>query len=245
MVKKKVPNPLEQDPEALEVHLEQLEKRFDRLKSTYESFFAGVEKQMPAVQRREMNRLLVQMQQVAIGKATLRFRFATLVQRWVTYTAYWNRVMREIENGTYRRDVAKMQRHLAAAGGTLTEAQAIAMGVPVSRARAFVERQNRMLAARAPGPAKPPPRAAPASSLGIPGVSDADLHAFYAQYNEARSVVGDARPAKSLPELAQKLKPQIEKVLQEARASRAKLEVSIEGGKVRVLARPDDQASSR
>ncbi len=239
-VKKKAPNPLENDPEALEAHIEQLEKRFDRLKSTYESFFSGVEKQVPAVQRREMNRQLVQMQQVVIGKATLRFRYQSLLQRWITYTAYWNRVVREIEQGTYRRDVAKMQRHLAKSGGTMTDAEAIAMGVPGSRVRAFVDRQNRMVAARggAVAPEKRPTRGR--DDGAFPGVTPAQLQAFYDEYNKARAQVGDQRPSKSLDELAQKLRPQIEKVLSEARASRARLEVSIEGGKVRVLARPDE-----
>ena len=173
-------NPLEQDPEALDAHIEQMEKRFDRLKSTYESFFSGVEKQIPAVQRREMNRLLVQMQQVLIGKATTRFRFQSLLQRWVTYTAYWNRVSREIEQGTYRRDVAKMQRHLAKTGGTMTEAEAIAIGVPGSRVRAFVERQNRLVAARGEG-GKSADKAKPkvADAGPFPGITRTQLASFY------------------------------------------------------------------
>ena len=46
--------------------------------------------------------------------ATMRFRFQSLLQRWVLMTTYWNRTMREIEMGTYRRDLDKAHRHLAA-----------------------------------------------------------------------------------------------------------------------------------
>jgi hypothetical protein len=238
VLKKKQANPLEEEPEALEAHLELLEKRFERLKTLYESFFAGIEKQMPLVPRREMNRLIVQTQQLNIGKATLRFRFQTLLQRWVTYTAQWNRIQREIEQGTYQRDLAKVQRHLAEVGGTLTDAQALAMGVPAARVKVFVERQNRKVAEReargadaVPSAAKSVPR--PAS---IPGVTQSQLNAFYDQYNQARAQVGDLRPSKSLEDLAMRLKPQIEKVLAESRAARAKLSVSIENGKVKVVA---------
>lgn len=241
MLKKKQSNLLEEDPEAMEAHIEQLEKRFDRLKTLYESFFAGTEKQMPLVPRREMNRLIVQTQQYNIGKATLRFRFGSLLQRWVTYTAQWNRITREIEQGTYQRDLAKVQRHLAEVGGSMTEAQAKAMGIPAARVKAFVERHNRLVADReakgvAPGgTAKVVARPAP-----IPGVSVSQLREFYAEYNQARALVGDARPAKSLEELAERLRPQIEKVLSEARASRAKLSVTVENGKVKVVAAPDE-----
>jgi len=242
VLKKKQSNPLEDEPEALEAHLEQLEKRFERLKALYESFFAGIEKQMPLIPRREMNRLIVQTQQVNITKATMRFRFQTLLQRWVTYTAQWNRIQREIEQGTYQRDLARVQRHLAEVGGILTDAQAIAMGVPAARVKMFVERQNRKVAEREARGAgvvssalKPPVR-----SASIPGVTQSQLYEFYDQYNQARALVGDLRPAKPLEELALRLKPQIEKVLAEARTSRAKLSVSVENGKVKVIAAPDE-----
>ena len=242
MNKKKQGNPLEDEPEALEAHLEQLEKRFERLKTLYESFFAGIEKQMPLVPRREMNRLIVQTQQLNIGKATMRFRFQTLLQRWVTYTAQWNRIQREIEQGTHQRDLARVQRHLAEVGGKLTEAQALAMGIPGARVKVFVERQNRLVAereARGKGGVPAATRSVPREQ-SVPGVSLSAMRDFYDEYNKARARVGDTRPAKPLEELVQRLRPQIEKVLTEAKSSRAKLVVSVEGGKVRVVATPDE-----
>jgi hypothetical protein len=66
------------------------------------------------------------------------------------------------------------------------------------------------------------------------------LQSFYDDYNRARVQVGDTRPAKPLDELAERLRPQIQKVLAEANASRARLQVTIQDGKVKVLATPDD-----
>ena len=43
------------------------------------------------------------MQQIPIGNASMRFRFQTLLQRWVLMTTYWNRTLREIESGTLPR----------------------------------------------------------------------------------------------------------------------------------------------
>src|SRR5262245_58010524 len=125
-----------------------MESRLERLRGLYESFFMVVERPPPNAPRRELKRLITESQQIIICKAPLRFRLQTVMQRWVLYTAYWNRTMREIEAGTYRRDLAKAQRHLGDRGGAITEEEALALGIPANRARAFVDRQQRMLAAR-------------------------------------------------------------------------------------------------
>ncbi len=252
MAIKKV-NPLENDHEALEAHLEQLVRKFDRLRALYENYFMGIEKQAPMVARREMNRLMLETQQINIGKATQRFKFQTLNQKWVTYLAYWNRTMRAIESGTYRRDVARTQRTLAEAGADMTIEQALAMGIPTTRAKVFVERQNRMAEQRrassirnakpsssavAPVPA-PSANVAPTPDVNvIRGISDRELESFYENYRKARAATGDSRPLRGIDDLKQKLRPQIEQVLREHKVDRATLDVSIEDGKVKVRARP-------
>ncbi len=128
---------------SVESRIEEMDRKLDRLRSLYESFFMGTERTPPNVPRRELNRLMLEMQQVPIGNATIRFRFQSLLQRWVILTAYWNRTMREIESGTYRRDLAKAHRMLAKRGGVLTEEEARQLGIPSSRVKAFVERQQR------------------------------------------------------------------------------------------------------
>src|SRR5262249_45699394 len=42
-----------------------------------------------------------------IRNTGMRFKFQMLVQRLNTFQQYWQRVAREIENGTYRRDVIR------------------------------------------------------------------------------------------------------------------------------------------
>jgi hypothetical protein len=130
--------------ESIEARIGEMERKLDRLRGLYESFFMGIERAPPNVARRDMNRLILEMQQEPIGNASLRFRFQSMIQRWVLMTAYWNRTLREIESGTYRRDVARAQRHLAEKGRALTEQEAIAIGIPAGRAKAFVERQQKM-----------------------------------------------------------------------------------------------------
>lgn len=237
--------------EELDARLTEVERKLDRLRGLYESFFLGVERTPPNVPRREMNRLILELQQEVIANSSLRFRFQSVSQRWVLFTAYWNRTMREIESGTYRRDLSRAQRHLASRGGMITEQEAIALGIPVGRAKAFVERQQKMVAARLattdgaktatpsadvakPG-AEAPPRADPP---GIPGVTEADVTAFYQRYVETHTSTGDPKPPLPLAKIRERLRAQIPKVLVDRNCRRVTLEVAVEGGKVRLRAWP-------
>jgi hypothetical protein len=159
--------------EGIEARISELEMKIDRLRSMYESYFMGMERMPPNAIRRDMNRMMLEMQQVPIGNASLRFRFQALSQKWILHTTYWNRTMREIEAGTYRRDMARAQRHLAQRGGVLTEEEAIAIGIPKNRVRAFIARQqkdsdkktateSKVVAAAPAGPEAAPPSQSPA-----------------------------------------------------------------------------------
>ena len=142
----------------------------DRLRSLYESYFMGMERIPPNTPRRDMNRMMLEMQQVVIGNSSLRFRFQSLSQKWVLMMTYWNRTLREIEAGTFRRDVARTQRHLAERGGVITEEEAIALGIPKNRVKAFVARHQRITGKKATGEhrAMPSPDAQPQAPAAAP-----------------------------------------------------------------------------
>jgi hypothetical protein len=238
--------------ESIEARIGEMERKLDRLRGLYESFFMGIERAPPNVARQEMNRLILEMQQEPIGNASLRFRFQSMMQRWVLMTAYWNRTLREIESGTFRRDVARAQRHLADKGRALTEQEAIAIGIPASRARAFAERQQKMQALRegratarasspnltaAPKPATPAAPAAPAAS-SVPGVDEGAIEAVYRRYAEAHRKANDPRPALTLEKIRERLSVQIPRVLAEKNCRRVTLDVAVEDGKVKLKAWP-------
>ena len=82
--------------EAITARLEEMERKVDRLRALYETFFSGIERQPPNAPRRELNRLVLEMQQIQIRNAALRFRFQSLSQKWTLMTTYWNRTLREI-----------------------------------------------------------------------------------------------------------------------------------------------------
>jgi hypothetical protein len=230
--------------ESIEARIGEMERKLDRLRGLYESFFMGVERAPPNVARREMNRLILEMQQEPISNASLRFRFQSMIQRWVLMIAYWNRTLREIESGTFRRDIARAQRHLAEKGRALTEQEAIAIGIPANRAKAFAERQQKMQtlrdnrAGRASSPSlAAAPKPAPAAPA-IPGVDDAAIEAVYRRYAEAHRQARDPRPALTLEKIRERLSLQIPRVLAEKNCRRVTLDVAVEDGKVKLKAWP-------
>ncbi len=87
--------------------LEELEGRIERLKALYEQYFMGIEKLEPLVPRKDVDRRLVILRREQVRNTAQRFKFQTLVQRYNSFQQYWARVSREIENGTYHRDVAR------------------------------------------------------------------------------------------------------------------------------------------
>ncbi|MEA2696737.1 MAG: hypothetical protein QOI66_1008 [Myxococcales bacterium] len=242
-------------PEAIAERLSEIDRKIDRLRSLYESFFAGSERRPPNTPRRELNRLMLEMQQLQIRNAGLRFRFQTVSQRWTLFTTYWNRTMREIEAGTFRKDLAKAQRRLAQRGEPLTESEAQALGIPLSRVKAFVERQNRYLPARAESeseqtvtdarplppaaaskPTPPAPPLPPAPS--VPGMAEEEILTLQRRYNEVQAgLKTPARPI-TIEKLKDMLSQRVPEILRQHGAERVQFDVATKDGRVVLRAKP-------
>jgi hypothetical protein len=91
----------------IEVLVGELEQRVDRLRSLYEQYFMGIEKLEPLVPRKDVDRRFYVLRREQIRNTGLRFKFNMVVQRYNTYQQYWQRILREIEAGTYKRDLRK------------------------------------------------------------------------------------------------------------------------------------------
>jgi hypothetical protein len=96
--------------------LDELTSKIERLRVLYEQYFLGIEKIEPQTPRREVQRKMLDLQQLQLRNTALRYRFNMLNQKFGVYTTYWNRTLRAIENGTYYRDVARVGRIAAQSG---------------------------------------------------------------------------------------------------------------------------------
>jgi hypothetical protein len=86
----------------------QIEDMIKRLKAQYDLFFSGARKIPPIEDRKRLDVLIRETTKNRIRDNGQRFRFNTLVSRYVQYQELWNRQMREREEGPldYRRRAA-------------------------------------------------------------------------------------------------------------------------------------------
>jgi hypothetical protein len=99
--------------EELDIALEELELRVERLRALYEQYFLGFEKIEPSVARKDVDRRIYVLRREKIRNTGKRFKLQTIIQRYNTFQMYWQRICREIENGTYRRHLLRAERQLA------------------------------------------------------------------------------------------------------------------------------------
>jgi hypothetical protein len=96
----------------VEAWIGDLEIRLERLRALYDQYFMGIEKLEPTVARTEVDKRIDAIRREPIRNTALKFRFQTLVARYQTYQQLWGRICRQIEEGTYRRDVVRAKTRL-------------------------------------------------------------------------------------------------------------------------------------
>jgi hypothetical protein len=96
----------------IDQELDELEIRLERLRSLYEQYFLGLEKIEPAVVRKDVDRRIWILRREKFRNTAKRFKFQTIIQRYNTYQQYWQRICREIENGTYKRHLLRAEKRL-------------------------------------------------------------------------------------------------------------------------------------
>ncbi|MFO8073843.1 MAG: MXAN_5187 C-terminal domain-containing protein [Polyangia bacterium] len=97
-------------PQEQEQLVEDLEQSLDRLQALYNQYFMGIEKIEPLVQRKAVERKIQALRREQVRNTAVRFRMQTQIQKFNTQSTYWRRICRQIEEGTYQRDVARAQR---------------------------------------------------------------------------------------------------------------------------------------
>jgi hypothetical protein len=102
-------------PKEFEIMLSDSEVQLSRIKHLYEQWFQGIERIEPQIPRKQFDRALHELRKEIPRNTALRFRFQTLIQRYTTLQTYWRRVGRQIEEGTYRRDLLRARRRREAA----------------------------------------------------------------------------------------------------------------------------------
>lgn len=88
-----------------------LAAQLENLRKLYEQYFLGLIREEPAKLRAEVQALVNKHFGTPIQNASLKFQLQQCVSRYNTYSTYWDRILREMEEGTYKRDVFKTNLH--------------------------------------------------------------------------------------------------------------------------------------
>jgi hypothetical protein len=120
------------EPTEIEKLVGELELSVDRVRSLYEQYFMGIEKLEPTVPRKDVDRRIHILRKEQIRNTAQRFRFQMIIQRYNTYQTHWQRICREIENGTYKRHVIRAQQRFGEAGAK--QRRRDSLGPPPSQA---------------------------------------------------------------------------------------------------------------
>jgi hypothetical protein len=234
--------------------LDDLEEDIELLKVAYERYFNGVDRIPPI---REHDAVKLHMRNALrqrSGSTAVRFRLQNLKARLISYEQYWTRILRQIEQGTYRRVLAESKRREFELQRQKLEDDAQAAQ---SGARSMIEHDHEVeqsgirikldrvaeAEARAKSEAQSPARARPAALP--PGVDAKEARELFKRFVAAKKAVGESVDGLTYGRLVEKLAREVPK-LREKHGESIRFEVATVDGKVRLRARKgaSDQKAS-
>lgn len=101
------PNTSLQASEDTDKLLDQMDAELAELKARYDQYFLGLERFEPNKDRDSLKLRLVKVKSSYIRNTAVRFRAQAIYAKYLSYERMWMRIAREMEEGTYRRDLFK------------------------------------------------------------------------------------------------------------------------------------------
>lgn len=181
--------------------LEQLDVGIEQLRVAYEKYFMGVDRIAPQPLHDKIRRMLRDCEAAHPRQTALRFRLNSLRARFVSYRHYWTRVQSQIENGTYRRHLQRLERSqrrdaaLAAANQPVPSAAASGDGpddldAMLDAAIGLEETVNETQSA-APPPVSKRKTTPPPPPATVPGMDPRKVRALYRELVAAKKAAGE------------------------------------------------------
>jgi len=195
------------------------------LKVAYDRYFVGVDNMPPVRKHEAVTRLLREFLRRPPMRTVQKFRFNTLKGRLHTYEQYWNRIMRQIEQGTYKRLLSESRRREYEMRASRAAERKAAKGVGGERASGEEDAAVPRARARTSTEAVLPP-----------GMSSADARDLYKNFVKAKRAAGEATDGMSYGALLRKISRAAPN-LQKKHGGDVRFEVSTNGGKVTLRAK--------
>ena len=87
--------------------IDEIDEALTNLQVLYEKYFLGIDRRPPDQERKRVSSTLRAMRNTTVRNTALKFRVNTLFAKLISFERMWDRTLREIEEGTYKRDVFK------------------------------------------------------------------------------------------------------------------------------------------
>jgi hypothetical protein len=204
-----------------------LEARLNELRVAFEKYFAGVEKMEPARLRDEVQRMVRKVGTFHITNTGLKFKRDSIIAQFNTLTQHWNRILKQIEDGTYQRDIFKMRLKDKERG-------TFAMPGPGGRAAAGGPAGPDEKAA---GPGQTPPAKPAAAGKSAPQ-EPGEYDSVYKSLVATKKRLGEPTENISYNALEWSLKKQADAIKKKFNASRVDFTVEVKDGKPVIKAVP-------
>ncbi len=232
----------QRDDRPFREQLDDLEESIEMLKVAYERYFNGVDKIPPRREHDKIDRRVRMMMREVPRTTAMRFRFNSLKARLVTYNQYWTRILRQIENGTFKRLMSEQARRDRE---SKMNAEAARDKLRREMERAAAEEPGdgaEQPAAGAPGRpaaggARRRPTTGPQKPATLPdGMSAGEARQLFKQFVQAKKAAGESTTGITYGALVKKLAREVPK-LKQKHGSKVSFEVTTVDGKVRLRAR--------
>jgi hypothetical protein len=245
--------------------LDDLEKQAESIRRDFDQFFLGLSKRPPTTAEAQLAGLFRKMKEEELREWNTqdRFRFNQIHARFVSLERVWARTMKQIEDGTYKRDkfkVAQMRRRDAAAGkapaATPSVVEELAVDIDIDMGFDDDEPASPVAPTPKAEPKAPPPAprpvarpappapvpvaavaaaAVPTSALG--GLSEQKLQQLHKVYIDAKRKTGE-QSRLSLDDLRVQVAKQVHVQQQKHGCQQVDFKVILKDGKAMLKAIP-------
>jgi hypothetical protein len=93
--------------EKLAEEIDELDEGLTNLQVLYEKYFLGIDRRPPDQERKKISTRMRELRTTMVKNTALKFRIQTLFAKLISFERMWDRTLREMEEGTYKRDVFK------------------------------------------------------------------------------------------------------------------------------------------
>ena len=168
------PKPI-QGNQAISAEISAIDADLAKLKIRFEQYFLGLERRPPTDELDRIRRRVQQLKLCYTKNTALKFRTETLYQKFKSYEQLWLKTLKEIEEGTYRKDLMRLRlKNLRKAKASAPVQPSPASPAPEAQDAAeqpssAAEPNAAGAAVKEPAQVPPPLAASPARPKTVPG----------------------------------------------------------------------------